>query len=111
MKKYNGDWKLIEGKLDFERINQLPDCLEKKHLAEIIVRLKKEEFEPFWFYVHEYPAEGVYILCSGHQNNYFCIQEVDGSLVPHYTTLKRDEKGHNNFPCSTIRESIEKMEC
>lgn len=111
MKKYNGDCKLIEGNLDYDRIKQFPDCLEKKHLAEIIVRLKKEGFEPLWFGVYEYPAEGVYNLCSGHQKNCFCIQEVDGILVPHYTTVKRDEKGHNNFPCSTIRESIEKMEC
>ncbi|WP_231620869.1 hypothetical protein [Carnobacterium maltaromaticum] len=112
MKKYNGDWKLIEGKLDFERIEQLPDCLEKTHLVEIIERLKKECFDPFTFYVHEYPKEGVYICCQEGQENYFCIQEVDCSLIPHYTTIKTDVvTGFNHFSCSTIRESIEKMEC
>ncbi len=111
MKKYNGDWKLLQGQLYVGRIKKLPDCLEKDHLFEIIQMLIKEGFDPFTFYLHEYPIEGVYICCQEHQDNYFSIQELDGKLVPHYTTEKMNKDGYNNFPCATIKESIEKMEC
>lgn len=111
MKKYNGDWKLVQGSLHEKRLNELPDCLEKDHLFIIFEMLIKEGFYPHTFYLHEYPIEGVYICCQEHQDNYFSIHELDGKLVPHYTTEKMNEAGYNTFPCATIKESIEKMEC
>ena len=35
MKQYLDQWKVIEGSLREERIEQLPDCLEKEHLFQI----------------------------------------------------------------------------
>lgn len=108
---YLGDWKVIQGEISEERILNLPDCLEKIHLQKIREFLIKEEFNPDTFYVHEYPIEGVYICCQDKQENYFCIQDDRGVLRPYYTTIEYDDNGHNNFPCDSIRESINRMEC
>lgn len=111
MKKYNGNWRIIQGELRKERLENLPDCIEKEHLFEIIEMLKKEGFNADTFFVHEYPIEGVYICCQDNQENYFTIHEEKGILIPQYTTKESNEKGYNVFPCETIRESIEKTEC
>ncbi len=111
MKKYNGNWKILEGPLRIERLQKLPECLEKEHLFKITQMLRNENFDPESFYLHEYPIEGVYMCCQINQNNYFSIQETEGDLIPHYTTEKLNEQGLNTFPCTSIRESIQKMEC
>ncbi|HAP9762311.1 TPA: hypothetical protein IWL43_002832, partial [Enterococcus faecium] len=73
MKQYLNQWKVIEGSLKKERIEQLPDCLEKEHLFQIREMLRNEQFDPNQFLVVEYPATGVY--CCNHVNGekYFII--------------------------------------
>ncbi len=111
MKQYLDQWKVIEGSLKEERIEQLPDCLEKEHLFQIREMLRSEQFDPNQFLVVEYPATGVY--CCNHVNGekYFIIQEYEGNLVPYYTTWEMNEEGINNFPCKSIEESIALTEC
>ncbi|EOM63100.1 hypothetical protein SS9_01104 [Enterococcus faecium EnGen0188] len=46
MKQYLDQWNIIEGALTVERINEIPDCLEKDHLFLIRKMLKEENFEP-----------------------------------------------------------------
>ena len=94
-----------------ERIEQLPDCLEKEHLFQIREMLRNEQFDPNQFLVVEYPATGVY--CCNHVNGekYFIIQEYEGKLAPYYTTWEMNEEGINNFPCKSIEESISLTEC
>ena len=102
MKQYLDQWKVIEGSLREERIEQLPDCLEKEHLFQIREMLRNEQFDPNQFLVVEYPATG---------EKYFIIQEYEGNLVPYYTTWEMNEEGINNFPCKSIKESISLTEC
>ncbi|HFU5891675.1 TPA: hypothetical protein ACH6J3_001589 [Enterococcus faecium] len=111
MKRYLNQWKLIKGSLKKERIEQLPDCLEKEHLFQIREMLRNEQFDPNQFLVVEYPATGVY--CCNHVNGekYFIIQEYEGKLAPYYTTWEMNEEGINNFPCKSIEESISLTEC
>lgn len=111
MNKYLNQWKDIEGSLKEERIEQLPDCLEKEHLFQIREMLSIERFDPDQFLVVECPATGVY--CCNHVNGekYFIIQEYEDKLVPYYTTWKMNAEGINNFPCKSIEESISLTEC
>lgn len=111
MKNYNGDWRLIEGSLHINRINTLPDCLEKDHLRKIVDMLQAEGFDSDTFFVKEYPINGVYMCCQKNDNQYFSIHAVNDVLTPHFTTESLDENGYNTFPCKTIKESINKMEC
>ncbi|EOS7810564.1 hypothetical protein E4K16_RS14270 [Enterococcus hirae] len=101
---------MIEGALTEERINEIPDCLEKDHLFLIRRMLQKENFEPNNFIVVEYPATGIY--CCNHINNghYFIVQEEKNKLVPYYTTCDMNEDGINNFPCTSIKESMKLIE-
>ena len=46
MKRYLNQWKVIEGSLKKERIEQLPDCLEKGHLFQIREMLRSEQIDP-----------------------------------------------------------------
>ncbi|HCT9420232.1 TPA: hypothetical protein OUC18_003045 [Enterococcus faecium] len=46
MKRYLNQWKVIEGSLKKERIEQLPDCLEKEHLFQIREMLRSEQIDP-----------------------------------------------------------------
>ncbi|MBK5028792.1 hypothetical protein [Enterococcus faecium] len=110
MKQYLNQWNIIEGALTEERINEIPDCLEKDHLFLIRRMLQKENFEPNNFIVVEYPATGIY--CCNHINNgqYFIIQEEKNKLVPYYTTCDMNEEGINNFPCTSIKESMKLIE-
>ncbi|EOD6233711.1 hypothetical protein ACJZQ5_002641 [Enterococcus hirae] len=110
MKQYLDQWNIIEGALTEERINEIPDCLEKAHLFLIRKMLQKENFEPNNFIVVEYPATGIY--CCNHVNNeqYFIIQEDNNKLVPYYTTWEINEKGINNFPCESIKQSMDLIE-
>lgn len=115
MKSYNGQWKLIEGtNLAKAHIrSSLPDCLEKDHLLEISSMLRQEGFMPIDFVVCEYPIEGVYCIERiGNKKgiDYFMVHEDYGVLTPYYTTLELKDDV-NNFPCKTIKESIELMEC
>lgn len=50
MKQYLDQWKVIEGSLREERIEQLPDCLEKEHLFQIREMLRNEQFDPNQFF-------------------------------------------------------------
>lgn len=111
MKTYLSDWKVIQGTLNLSRVMALPECAEKDHLHIIREMLVMEDFNPDEFFVHEYPTDGVYVCCQANQENYFTIQELEGKLVPYYVTEKCDEHGFNNFPCKTIKESIDKTEC
>ena len=110
MKQYLDQWNIIEGALTVERINEIPDCLEKDHLFLIRKMLKDENLEPNDFIVVEYPAAGIY--CSNHLINgqYFIIQEEKNKLVPYYTTCDMNEEGINNFPCTSIKESMKLIE-
>ena len=110
MKQYLDQWNIIEGALTVERINEIPDCLEKDHLFLIRKMLKEENFEPNDFIVVEYPATGIY--CCNHINSgqYFIIQEEKNKLVPYYTTCDMNEEGINNFPCTSIKESMKLIE-
>lgn len=110
MKQYLDQWNIIEGALTVERINEIPDCLEKDHLFLIRKMLKEENFEPNDFIVVEYPTTGIY--CCNHINNgqYFIIQEEKNKLVPYYTTCDMNEEGINNFPCTSIKESMKLIE-
>lgn len=110
MKQYLDQWNIIEGALTVERINEIPDCLEKDHLFLIRKMLKDENLEPNDFIVVEYTATGIY--CCNHINNgqYFIIQEEKNKLVPYYTTCDMNEEGINNFPCTSIKESMKLIE-
>ena len=111
--EYLDDWRIFE-KVILSETDELPLCLEKEHLAKIAIMLKKEGFCPKEFRVCEVPIAGVYCIESIAKEqgvDYFMIHEVKGKLVPHYTTLKFNKKGVNTFPCSSIKKSIEKMEC
>lgn len=111
MKQYLDQWKVIEGSLKNERIEQLPDCLEKEQLFQIRNMLEMEGFDPDAFRVVEYPAPGVYCCNYIHDGKYFIIQEYEGMLSPYYTTWEMNEEGINNFPCESIEESISLTEC
>ncbi|MBT9710698.1 hypothetical protein GPK38_11680, partial [Enterococcus faecium] len=60
-----------------ERIEQLPDCLEKEHLFQIREMLRNEQFDPNQFLVVEYPATGVYCCNHVKGEKYFIIQEYE----------------------------------
>lgn len=112
---YGDNWKEIEGtSLAKAKIREnLFDSLEKEHLLQISSMLRAEGFMPIDFIVCEYPTEGVYCIeriSRKKREDYFMVHEDGGILKPYYTTTK-SVKGINNFPCKTIRESIEKMEC
>lgn len=102
MKQYLDQWKVIEGSLREERIEQLPDCLEKEHLFQIREMLRNEQFDPNQFLVVEYSATGVYCCNHVKGEKYFIIQEYEGKLAPYYTTWEMNEEGINNFPCKSI---------
>lgn len=115
MSKYIYNWKDIEGiNLTKTAIrNILVDSLEKEHLLQISSMLSEEGFNPIDFTLCEYPSEGVYCIEKiGKKRgvDYFVIEEQKGKLTPTYTTLKSVD-GFNDFPCNSIKESIEKMEC
>ena len=74
MKQYLDQWKVIEGSLREERIEQLPDCLEKEHLFRIREMLRNEQFDPNQFLVVEYPATGVYCCNHVKGEKYFIIE-------------------------------------
>lgn len=114
MRKYSYNWKDIEGiNLTEAAIkNSLVDSLEKEHLLQISSMLSEEGFNPVDFTLCEYPIEGVYYIERiGKKRgvDYFMIHEDKGILRPYYSTIKSINK-INNFPCQSIKESIEKME-
>lgn len=114
--KYLNDYKVFEGKLLSEKnITGFPECLEKEHIKKVRNMLITEELNPDWFRVSELPIEGVYYFEKAVSKvgvDYFGIDAADdGTLTPTYTTIDMNENGYNNFPCTTIKESIEKMEC
>lgn len=111
MDKYLEQWKAIEGSLRENRIEKLPDCLEKKHLFQIRNMLEDEGFDPDVFFVVEYPAHGIYCCNHIYGGKYFIIQEYEDKLSPYYTTWEMNEDGINNFPCKSIGESISLTEC
>lgn len=111
MKCYLDNWGIIEGSLQIDRINKIPDCLEKEHLVQIRAMLTAENFNPDDFQVREYPTQGVYCCCRENQSDYFTISEDDGKLRPHYQTTEYDENGINDFPCDSIKSSIDLTEC
>ncbi|MFC0232728.1 hypothetical protein ACFFIF_01840 [Vagococcus entomophilus] len=105
----------FEGKLlDKESFAKFPESKEKEDIGKIVVMMKEQGFNPDVYRLDEIPIKGVYyveLAVSERGIDYFSIQDDGDALVPHYTTIKHDENGYNCFPCATIQESIDKMEC
>ncbi|NSV01887.1 hypothetical protein HRH22_13415 [Enterococcus faecalis] len=106
----------FEGKLlALDTIQSFPDVPEKKHFLKVRKMLEKEGFDPDSFRIGEIPAEYVYYFERAVAEpgiDYFSVYaNEEDKLIPQYTTLKCNSKGHNTFDCSTIRESIDKHEC
>ncbi|MFD1901309.1 hypothetical protein [Enterococcus termitis] len=77
--------------------------IEKMLIAE---NLNHEEWS-----CYEMPIYGEVYCCENRdQTEYFAVEKgYDGVyLMPTYITNEVDENGYNNFPCKTLKESIEK---
>lgn len=115
MSKYIYNWQDIEG-INLAKAairNILSDSLEKEHLLKISSMLSDEGFNPIDFTLCEYPTEGIYCverIGKKRGVDHFMVHDEGGILIPYYSTTKLIN-GINNFPCKSIKESIEKMEC
>ncbi|WP_348922148.1 hypothetical protein [Enterococcus rotai] len=97
-------------KLDNENRSRLCNTI----IADIIIietMLNDEKLDQEEWYCYEMPIYGEVYCCENEdKTKHFTVEKgyEEKYLTPTYITNEVDENGHNNFPCRTLKESIEK---